>query len=182
MLILLASVLAYVIGAFPVQAWLWGRGFRSSQPIWFTGVIDVLKGILATLIGLVVAGWSGAYFAAIFVVIGSMYSIFLRFHGGNGLSVSAGALLVLSPVLILIGAVIYGLSLLLTRMWFLSTLLTVVALLILGIIMVSQLYVWLVLLFLGVVVVFHQRQEFKRGRAGFIPTQKFRFPFNKRKF
>lgn len=180
MLTLLACALAYLIGAFPVQAWLGRKGFRRTISIWTVISIDLLKGVLATLIGLAMVGWAGASLAAVFVVIGSMYSVFLRFHGGNGLSVSAGALLVLSPILLLLGAAVYGLSLLLTRMWFLSTLLTVIALLIFGVMMVSQLYVWLVLLFLGTMVVFHQRVEYKRGRAGFIPTQKFRFPFLKK--
>lgn len=179
MAILFTSVFAYFIGAFPIQAWLYRKGFRRIPSPWTVIAIDVIKGSVATLIGLGVAGWVGASLSAIFVVVGSMYSVFLRFHGGNGLSVSAGALLVLSPILLLIGLAIYGLSLLLTRMWFLSTLLTVIALLILGVMLASQLYVWMVLLFLGTLIVLQQRVEYKQGRAGFIPTQKFRFPFRK---
>ncbi|TCS95913.1 glycerol-3-phosphate acyltransferase [Hazenella coriacea] len=162
--IIIISV-AYVIGAMPLDRWF----IASSTSIYvvnprgfiFVIIIDIFKGMIATLIALFVVGWWGAYIAAIIVVLGSMYSIFLGFQGGKGIAVAAGALFIISPFLILIGIFIYIFSLLLTRYLFFSTLFTVISLLGLGIIMAVHFSVWIVIFCLGCLVLFHLKPSWK---------------------
>lgn len=165
MIYIITISVAYVIGAIPFDRWLVVRSgsIYSISPKGFMIVIiiDIFKGIIATLIGLLCAGWWGAYLAAIIVVFGSIYSIFLGFQGGKGIAVAAGALFVISPLLILIGIFIYILSLLLTRYLFFSTLFTVVSLLGLGIIMAVHFSVWMVIFLLGCLVLFHIKPSWK---------------------
>lgn len=59
---------------------------------------DVLKGVLAALIGLWLAGRDGMFLAAVMVVVGHNYSCFLKFRGGKGIAAAIGAYLVMQPV------------------------------------------------------------------------------------
>ena len=67
-----------------------------------TFVGDVLKGVLACLLGLWLLGNTGASMAGIAVVLGHMYPIFYKFKGGKGVATSLGTSLVLNPLLGLI--------------------------------------------------------------------------------
>ena len=67
-----------------------------------TFVGDVLKGVLACLLGLWLLGNTGASLAGIAVVLGHMYPVFYKFKGGKGVATSLGPSLVLNPLLGLI--------------------------------------------------------------------------------
>ena len=67
-----------------------------------TFVGDVLKGVLACLLGLWLLGNTGASLAGIAVVLGNMYPVFYKFKGGKGVATSLGTSLVLNPLLGLI--------------------------------------------------------------------------------
>lgn len=67
-----------------------------------TFVGDVLKGVLACLMGLWLLGNTGASLAGIAVVLGHMYPVFYKFKGGKGVATSLGTSLVLNPLLGLI--------------------------------------------------------------------------------
>ena len=67
-----------------------------------TFVGDVLKGVLACLLGLWLFGNTGASLAGIAVVLGHMYPVFYKFKGGKGVATSLGTSLVLNPLLGLI--------------------------------------------------------------------------------
>lgn len=67
-----------------------------------TFVGDVLKGVLACLLGLWLLGNTGASLAGIVVVLGHMYPVFYKFKGGKGVATSLGTSLVLNPLLGLI--------------------------------------------------------------------------------
>lgn len=67
-----------------------------------TFVGDVLKGVLACLLGLWLLGNAGASLAGIAVVLGHMYPVFYKFKGGKGVATSLGTSLVLNPLLGLI--------------------------------------------------------------------------------
>lgn len=58
---------------------------------------DLLKGTAASLIGRTLAGESGQLLAALFVVIGHIWPVFFRFHGGKGVSTTVGALAIIYP-------------------------------------------------------------------------------------
>ena len=67
-----------------------------------TFVGDVLKGVLACLLGLWLLGNTGASLAGIAVVLGHMSPVFYKFKGGKGVATSLGTSLVLNPLLGLI--------------------------------------------------------------------------------
>ena len=66
-------------------------------------VCDVLKGILATAIGLWITGSrAGAMLAGGMAVIGHNWPVFFRFKGGKGIAASFGLIIVLFPKIALI--------------------------------------------------------------------------------
>jgi len=61
-----------------------------------TFALDILKGVIAILIGKYIAGFNGSLLAGIFVVLGHDFPIFLGFKGGKGVATSFGVLLLLN--------------------------------------------------------------------------------------
>jgi acyl phosphate:glycerol-3-phosphate acyltransferase len=170
--------LAYVIGAFPIQ---WLKKKRRIYPILLFVFLDLCKGIFATLIGWWLGGMVVAHLAAIVVVVGEIYPIFTWFRGGNGVGVAAGALAVLSPILILVGLVVYILSLLITRYLFLSTFLSTLAVIIFSLILVTHFYVWVVIFCLGCLVLNRHRVHWHRFRRGVEPPVQLHALFRRRR-
>ena len=61
--------------------------------------LDVAKGALAVLLaGLANAGVTLTALAGAAAVVGHIYPVWLRFHGGKGVAVAAGVFVVLTPV------------------------------------------------------------------------------------
>jgi len=58
---------------------------------------DVLKGIVAVLIGKMLCDEMGGYLAGVFVIIGHNWPVFLQFKGGKGVATTAGVMLIISP-------------------------------------------------------------------------------------
>lgn len=67
-----------------------------------TLVIDILKGVVAVAIGWLTADQTGAMLCVLFVMLGHVWPILLKFKGGKGIATSFGALLALDPVIALI--------------------------------------------------------------------------------
>ena len=65
-----------------------------------TLVCDILKGVVATLIGLIVMPYytGFAYISALMCLLGHAFPIFYHFKGGKCVATFAGALLVLNPL------------------------------------------------------------------------------------
>ena len=87
-----------------------------------TLICDILKGVVAILLGLLIAKISSknaallAQIAAIEVVIGHTYPVFFRFKGGKGVATSLGILLLINWKIGLI-CLIFGVALIaITRM------------------------------------------------------------------
>ncbi len=79
-------------------------------------VLDILKGVIATLLAIALrlpANWQIAAGGA--AILGHDFSIFARFRGGQGLATTAGVFLVLFPIPWLIGCVAFGLVYLLSH-------------------------------------------------------------------
>ena len=64
--------------------------------------VDVLKGVVAVLIGSFAAGSVGAYGCALCVILGHIWPMVYKFKGGKGIATSFGTLLALNPLLALI--------------------------------------------------------------------------------
>ncbi|WP_227762002.1 glycerol-3-phosphate 1-O-acyltransferase PlsY [Zhaonella formicivorans] len=72
---------------------------------------DILKGALATYIGL----WGGnevlGMLAGLAAALGHCYPLFAGFRGGKGVATGAGVFLVLAPKVIILSALVFGITL-----------------------------------------------------------------------
>lgn len=175
---LLSVAVAYIIGAFPLQRGMFLRsspyGKGGNQRI-YVMVMEMIKGAVATLLALLIGSWLSASFAAIFVVLGSMYSIFLGFKGDRGVAVATGALLVLSPLLFLIGVGVFLLLLLVTKYFDLATLVATVIVMIVAVFFVQHVYVWVGTICVGSLLLCNQRIDWGQIKG------KWKLPFFNKK-
>jgi len=74
-------------------------GLRLAGLVW---ILDMLKAIVAVLIGRYVGGEILAVWCGFIAIIGHCFPIWLRFHGGKGVSCLFGVLLAINPVLFVI--------------------------------------------------------------------------------
>src|SRR5437763_10793176 len=92
----------------------------------FTLLFDVLKGFAAVLIAeMITSGpnsalytgrtYAVAAFAALFAIIGHMFPVWLRFHGGKGVATGVGAFFALAPAQVGIAVAIFLIVVALTR-------------------------------------------------------------------
>ncbi len=128
MLGLSAAIVSYLVGSFPT-AYVIGKHFRKidlsrngsgnlgamnayevtgSKSIGIVvALIDMSKGFLVTSLSFWNYGIIIGLTAALFVVIGHNYSLYVGFKGGRGLATAAGALLVLQPLAVPLYLFIY---------------------------------------------------------------------------
>lgn len=71
-----------------------------------TCIVDILKGVVAVLIGTLVLGNAGAYLCALCVFLGHVWPIVYKFKGGKGVATAFGAVLAVNPLLALISLAI----------------------------------------------------------------------------
>lgn len=77
------------------------RAFGAKIGVWvFIG--DVLKGVVAVLVGKAISGEVGGYLAGAFVIIGHNWPAFLNFKGGKGVATTIGVMLTINPFVSLI--------------------------------------------------------------------------------
>ncbi len=70
-------------------------------------IVDMLKGLIVTLVAQYEFGTTAGLAGAFFAVLGHNYSIFMKFKGGRGLATAAGALLVIQPLAVALYLVVY---------------------------------------------------------------------------
>jgi acyl phosphate:glycerol-3-phosphate acyltransferase len=185
-------ILGYVLGAIPIGIFaarlVGGPDPRraGSRNIGFTNVLrvagkaagaltllgDMGKGALAVIIARLVlesAAQDWVLAAAAAAVLGHVFSVFLRFHGGKGVATALGAWLAIDPI---IGAILIGIWLMSLAFWRRSSLAAIMAFGSLPVL------VWIrhprpvmVLFALGVtaVIVYRHAENIRRLRAGTEP-------------
>lgn len=79
------------------------------------GVVDVVKGLVPTLLALWLGDRLTAYAVGLATVLGHVLSPFLHGRGGKGVATSMGAVLVLYPLFALVVALVFALVLWSTR-------------------------------------------------------------------
>jgi len=92
-------------------------------------LLDVAKGAAAVLI--VTLAWGGASIAALTgaaAIVGHIYPVWLRFHGGKGVAVAAGVFGILTPIATGIAAALFVVTVWLTRYVSLGSIAATVAL------------------------------------------------------
>ena len=121
-MIIVFGILSYLIGSIPfsylLPKWIGkidirvhGSGNTGTTNVLRTlgmkvGILsfigDFFKGILPTLLGLILWGEIGAIVGGAMAVIGHCYSVWLKFKGGKGVATSAGVLIILLPKIFVI--------------------------------------------------------------------------------
>lgn len=117
-MLVLCAAIAYLLGSIPF-AYIFSKAFKGEDIRkkgsgntgtantlrnygWGLGLLtlagDILKGVLAAIIGLSIAGQNGLYIAAVFAVTGHNFSVYLKFKGGKGVATTTGVLLVIQPL------------------------------------------------------------------------------------
>jgi len=74
-------------------------GLRLAGLVW---ILDMLKAIVAVLIGRYVGGETLAVWCGFMAIVGHCFPIWLNFHGGKGVSCLFGVLLAVNPILFII--------------------------------------------------------------------------------
>lgn len=138
---ILFFVMLYLIGSIPfaylVVKWRNGKDIRKlgdgnvgAQNVWntigpFESILvltgDCLKGFFAFWLARWLFSQNPPYeIAAIAVVLGHDFSIYLKGYGGKGMAATIGFLVAYNPLATLVGIVMWGLSMLITRHFELS--------------------------------------------------------------
>ncbi|HZK44306.1 MAG TPA: glycerol-3-phosphate 1-O-acyltransferase PlsY [Syntrophomonadaceae bacterium] len=127
---------------------------------------DLLKGVLAAWLGLLVGGPLVAAACAVIVVIGHCFPIFSGFKGGKGVATSSGAVLFLMPKIMLALLVIFIVIIILSRYVSLASI-TVAILLPILVLLFDGFNAYIVMsLIMTVIVVFQHRENIIRLRQG----------------
>lgn len=102
------------------------------------GLLDIAKGA-APVLAAVLAGAPPVAVAltGVAAVVGAWRSVFLRFHGGRGVATGIGALLVIQPLVVVLGAPVFFAVIALTRYVSLGSLLSSAAA-----VLILALFVW----------------------------------------
>lgn len=70
-------------------------GLRMAALTW---ILDMLKAIIAVFLGSYIAGEAFGAWCGFFAIVGHCYPVWLKFHGGKGISSLFGVLLAISPL------------------------------------------------------------------------------------
>lgn len=96
-------------------------GFANVRRIlgWRAGIVtlcaDIAKGLLPTFVAVHVFDPTTAFFVGIVAIVGHVFPVWLRFRGGKGIATGLGVVIALNPLAAAIGAAVYVVSCLLTR-------------------------------------------------------------------
>lgn len=90
--------------------------------------IDLLKGVVAALAGMVVGGQLIGDLCACAAVAGQIAPVFAGFRGGKGAATTLGGFIGLSPALAILGLLSYGVGLLTIRRFVIATVTAISAL------------------------------------------------------
>ncbi|TCS79414.1 glycerol-3-phosphate 1-O-acyltransferase PlsY [Tepidibacillus fermentans] len=133
---------------------------------YFVTIVDILKGIIPTLIGLGVGGEVTGVLAGITASIGHSYSLFAGFKGGKSVATSTGVMLVLNPLSILYGAIVFVIVLFTTKFVSLSSMLAAITVGVTVSFMNVDISVKLAAIFFAVFILYRHRSNIERLLKG----------------
>jgi glycerol-3-phosphate acyltransferase PlsY len=148
-----AAVAGYLIGSIPTAVWLgklWGVDLRrdgSGNPgannarrlggytlALLVLILEIGKGLLAVVVGLMIGDEAGGLAAGLAAVAGNVFNVWLGLQGGKGLGISGGVILGLWPAAFPIVVIVIAVASALTKSTGAGSLVSVVVLLILALV------------------------------------------------
>lgn len=183
--ILIQMFIAYLLGSIPAGVWIgqlfhqkdirdYGSGntgatntFRILGPKAGTIalIVDVLKGTLATLIPVFLNTEIHPIFIGVFAILGHIYSVYINFNGGKAVATTAGVVLALEPIFLLIFIVVFLIILLLTSMVSVASILGV-TLAAIGSLFLDDPIFTIVIWVLALFIIYLHRENIGRLRKG----------------
>lgn len=130
---------------------------------------DLLKGVLAAWIGAAAGGGWLVAACAVAAVAGHCFPVFLGFRGGKGVATSAGVILYLFPIQLLILLAVFVVLVLLLRWVSLASVTAAVMFPILILFSEKPLHLIILSLLMAVMVVYRHRENIERLRNGTEP-------------
>ena len=141
---------------------------------------DMLKGFVSALIGWWILGADGAclggvmskYYpsyvliAAVLVMLGHIYTVFLNFKGGKGVATGVGIFMALAPVPLAIAAAAFGVVLYLSRMVSLSSITAATVLAVSVLLIHTTILMKVFTVLIAAFVIFKHRSNIKRIMNG----------------
>lgn len=125
-------------------------------------VADILKGILATYLGLALGGETIGILAGVAAAIGHCYPLFAGFKGGKGVAVGAGIFIVLAPKVLLLAAIAFILTLAMSKYVSLSSIIGALTVGVLTLVYEKSLFLTILSWLLVVFVIYRHRANIKR--------------------
>lgn len=185
MVIFIQCVIAYLLGSVPSGVWLgkliynkdireYGSGntgatntFRILGPKAGTLALigDVLKGSIATLIPIYFGTDVHPIFIGVFAILGHIYPLYIQFKGGKAAATSAGVVLAIYPVFLLIFVGVFLVILLTTSTVSIASMLAVILAAVGSLFLNDPIFsvvVWLIVL----MIVYLHRENIQRLRKG----------------
>lgn len=185
----IAYLLGNIMGSYIISMNLFNEDIRSKgsgnagatnmlrnyglKPALITALIDALKGLLAVVIGYMLNKEYGPYIAGVFVLLGHIWPIFLKFKGGKGIATSVGVLLFHAPVILLLAIIFFIIIAKTTKYVSLASITAAAFVLILSIFMYysNTAYMIMVSLMFALVVIAHRSNIVKLIRGEESKTQ-----------
>lgn len=124
--------------------------------------IDILKGVVPTLIGYLYGGELYAIFTGVPASIGHSYSIYVKFKGGKSVATSAGIMLVLNPIALLFAVAVFALTLFITKYVSLSSMIAASSIVIFLMLFEDSVMIKVTTLFLAAFIIFRHYSNINR--------------------
>lgn len=201
MMIVLMLLLAYIVGSFPSGVIIgkiffkkdirqFGSGntgatnsFRVlGRPAGFVVTfLDIFKGFIVVFFpllfpvhptGPISEFFTNGLIVGVFAILGHVYPIFLKFHGGKAVATSAGVVLGVAPILLLILAAIFFLTLHLTKYVSLSSIVAAICCVI-GSLIIHDYILLVVSIIVAILLIFRHRTNIVRIFKGEEPKIKW---------
>lgn len=179
---ILPAVIGYLLGSIPIGYLVVRRLYHidirryGSGNIGFTNVFrtaglapgllvlvgDILKGVIAVLVGQWLGGETAGMLGGLAAVAGHNWSLFLQFSGGRGVATGAGVFLALAPKVLAVAALIWVVTVALTRYVSLGSILSAISVPILILIFHESFLLFIFGLLAAFFVVYRHRPNIKR--------------------
>ena len=133
-----------------------------------TCVVDILKGVVAVVMGTLVAGSMGASVCGLMVYLGHVWPIVYRFKGGKGVATAFGVMIAINPLMALMDFAVVAVCVLISKRMSVGSIVGAACLPVLSFFMAGP-YTWVALV-IGVIIIIMHRANIGRLMRGEEPV------------